>query len=169
MRIRAGCELSFEFSQTMPMIVTLTVHFSRFSDLERPDHLMTIPSVPIEGYRDSFGNWCSRLVAPAGRFSLGTDAIVRDAGAPDPVDLNALQHQVQHLPTETLLFSVRRRLLGSSRASRCLPAVIMWGIGRKEQWRVEKLSAEHLLRASSSAKVLARAHWSLRRRGDPSA
>jgi hypothetical protein len=35
MRIRAGCELSFEFSQTMPMIVTLTVHFSRFSDLER--------------------------------------------------------------------------------------------------------------------------------------
>ena len=66
MRIRAGCELSFEFSQTMPMIVTLTVHFSRFSDLERPDHLMTNPSVPIEGYRDSFGNWCSRLVAPAG-------------------------------------------------------------------------------------------------------
>ena len=92
MRIRAGCELSFEFSQTMPMIVTLTVHFSRFSDLERPDHLMTNPSVPIEGYRDSFGNWCSRLVAPEGRFSLGTDAIVRDAGGPDPADLNALQH-----------------------------------------------------------------------------
>ena len=37
MRIRAGCELSFEFPQTTPMIVTLNVHFSRFSDLERPD------------------------------------------------------------------------------------------------------------------------------------
>ena len=80
MRIHVGCELTFEFSQTMPMIVTLNVHFSRFSDLERPDHLVTNPSVPIEGYRDSFGNWCSRLVAPAGRFSLGTDAIVRDPG-----------------------------------------------------------------------------------------
>ena len=121
MRIRAGCELSFEFSQTMPMIVTLTVHFSRFSDLERPDHLMTIPSVPIEGYRDSFGNWCSRLVAPAGRFSLGTDAIVRDAGAPDPVDLNALQHQVQHLPTETLLF-----LLGSRYCENCCLSDEAW-------------------------------------------
>jgi hypothetical protein len=28
------CELSFEFPQTMPMIATLNVHFSRVSDLE---------------------------------------------------------------------------------------------------------------------------------------
>src|SRR6266566_6234227 len=100
MRIHVGCELSFDFPQTVPMIATLNVHFSRFSDLERPDHLVTKPSVPVEGYRDSFGDWCSRLVAPAGRFTLGTDAIVRDPGVSDPVDLNALQHQVQHLPTE---------------------------------------------------------------------
>jgi hypothetical protein len=104
MRIHVGCELSFDFPQTVPMVATLNVHFSRFSDLERPDHLVTKPSVPVEGYRDSFGNWCSRLVAPAGRFTLGTDAIVRDPGVFDPVDLNALQHQVQHLPAETLLF-----------------------------------------------------------------
>ena len=78
MRIHVGCELSFEFPQATPMIVMLNVHFSRFSDLERPDNLITTPSVPVEGYRDSFGNWCSRLVAPAGRFSLGTDAVVRD-------------------------------------------------------------------------------------------
>jgi len=84
MRIHVGCELSFEFPQVTPMIVTLNVHFSRFSDLEHPDYLMTTPSVPVEGYRDSFGNWCSRLVAPAGRFSVGTDAVVRDAGVPDP-------------------------------------------------------------------------------------
>jgi transglutaminase-like putative cysteine protease len=117
MRIRAGCELSFEFAQMMPMIVMLNVHFSRFSDLERPGHLVTKPSVPIEGYRDSFGNWCSRLVAPAGRFSLGTDAIVRDSGMPDPVDLNALQHQVQHLPTETLLFLLGSRYCETDRLS----------------------------------------------------
>src|SRR5438552_17474404 len=84
MRIHVGCELSFDFPQTMPMIVTLNVHFSRFSDLEGPDRLVTKPSVPVEGYRDS------RLVAPAGRFTLGTDAIVRDPGVSDPVDLNAL-------------------------------------------------------------------------------
>ena len=46
MRIQVGSELRFEFPQTTPMIVTLNVHFSRFSDLEAPDYLMTTPSVP---------------------------------------------------------------------------------------------------------------------------
>ena len=82
MRIHVGCELRFEFPQTTPMIVTLNVHFSRVSELERPDYLITNPSVPVEGYRDSFGNWCSRLVAPSGHFSLGTDAIIRYRAAP---------------------------------------------------------------------------------------
>ena len=108
MRIYVGCELCFEFAQTTPMIASLNVHFSRVSELERPDYLITNPSVPIEGYRDSFGNWCSRLVAPSGHFSLGTDAIIRDSGLSDPINLNALQHQVQHLPAEVILF-----LLGS--------------------------------------------------------
>ena len=108
MRIHVGCELTFDFPQSMPMIACLNVHFSRFSDSERPDYLATNPPVPVEGYRDSFGNWCSRLVAPVGRFTLGTDAVIRDSGASDPVDLNALQHQVQHLPADTLQF-----LLGS--------------------------------------------------------
>ena len=108
LRIHVGCQLNFMLPQTTPMIMMLNVHFSRSSDLDHPDHLVTMPAVAVEGYRDSFGNWCSRLVAPAGEFSLGTDAIVRDPGASDPVDLNALQHQVQHLPTETLQF-----LLGS--------------------------------------------------------
>jgi len=48
LRIHVGCELSFDFPQTMPMIATLNVHFSRFSDLERPDHLVTKPSVPVK-------------------------------------------------------------------------------------------------------------------------
>ena len=108
MHLHVGCGISFEFPQTTPMTVMLNVHFSRVSELERPDYLITNPSVPIEGYRDSFGNWCSRLVAPSGHFSLGTDAIIRDSGLSDPIDLNALQHQVQHLPAEVMLF-----LLGS--------------------------------------------------------
>ena len=82
MRLHVGCELGFEFPQTMPMIVTLNVHFSRFSDLEGPDRLVTKPSVPVEGYRDSFGNWCSRIVAPAGRMRLYADGTVRDSGLP---------------------------------------------------------------------------------------
>jgi hypothetical protein len=43
------------------------------------------PSVPITPYRDSFGNWCSRIVAPAGRMRLSADGTVRDSGLPDVI------------------------------------------------------------------------------------
>jgi hypothetical protein len=123
MRIHVGCELSFEFPQTTPMITTLNVHFSRVSELERPDYLITNPSVPIEGYRDSFGNWCNRLVAPSDHFSLGTDAIIRDSGMADPIDLNAQQHQVQHLPAEVILFAWQSLLRDRSSIRRGLAAL----------------------------------------------
>ena len=108
MRIRLGCELNYQFPMPTPMIINLNVHYSRAGSLERPDHLVTTPSVNIENYRDSFGNWCNRLVAPAGAFTLGTDGIIHDDGLSDPVGLDAEQHAVEDLPADTLLF-----LLGS--------------------------------------------------------
>ncbi len=90
------------------MIALLNVHFSRFGDLERPDHLTTNPGVPLESYRDGFGNWCTRLLAPAGDLVLSTDGVCRDSGALDPVAPWAEQHAVQDLPYETLVY-----LLGS--------------------------------------------------------
>ncbi len=108
MRIRLGCELSYDFPKPTPMIVMLNVHYSRAASLEYPDHLMTVPPVPIQSYRDSFGNWCCRLVAPAGRFTLGTDTVIHDDSGVDPVDRNAVQHRVEELPSEVLVY-----LLGS--------------------------------------------------------
>src|SRR6188508_2296588 len=108
MHISLGCSLTFDLPKPTPMITTLTVHSSRFSDLEIPDYLATTPAVPIEGYRDSFGNWCNRLVAPAGSIQLSTAAVLHDEGKPDPIDLEAIQLQVQDLPSDALLF-----LLGS--------------------------------------------------------
>jgi transglutaminase-like putative cysteine protease len=108
LRLKLGCELSYDFQSATPMIVVLNVHYSRASSLEYPDRLVTTPAVPIESYRDSFGNWCCRLVAPAGPFILGTETIIRDDGQPDPVDYGAIQHEVQDLPSETLMY-----LLGS--------------------------------------------------------
>src|SRR6185437_6378991 len=49
-------------------------------------------------YRDLFGNWCSRMVAPAGRMRLAADGVVRDSGLPDPVFASAIQHAVEDLP-----------------------------------------------------------------------
>ena len=108
MRILVGCEMTYEFPQPTPVIATLNVHASRFPDLERPDYLITSPAVPLEGYRDSFGNWCSRMVAPAGRFMLKTDTVVRDHGSGDLQELDAPEIPVEKLPSDSVLF-----LLGS--------------------------------------------------------
>jgi transglutaminase-like putative cysteine protease len=117
MRIRFGCELTYDVPKPTPMIVMLNLHYSRAASLERPDLLTTVPPVTIESYRDSFGNWCCRLVAPPGRFTLGTDGVVRDDGLPDPVEPGALQNQVQHLPSETLLFLLGSRYCDTDRLS----------------------------------------------------
>lgn len=108
MQIRIGYELVYECVQPTPMILTLHVHSSRVSDLVSPDHLLITPSVPVMAYHDSYGNWCSRIVAPQGQVRFTTDTLLRDRGEADGYVPDALQHQLQELPAETLLF-----LLGS--------------------------------------------------------
>ena len=85
LRQRIGYEMQYQFPQPTPVILMLNVHFTRVSDLAAPDHIIISPSVPISGYRDGFGNWCSRIVAPAGPCDIAADAIVTDSGLPDPV------------------------------------------------------------------------------------
>lgn len=108
LRMQIGCRLCYQLTQETPLIAMLNVHYSRFGDLERADYLVTQPSVPLESYRDGFGNWCTRMVAPVGDFTLTTDGIFRDCGLLDPSALNAPQLAVQELPFETLVY-----LLGS--------------------------------------------------------
>jgi transglutaminase-like putative cysteine protease len=117
MQIRVGYELIYECPQPTPMILTLSVHFTRASDIVFPDHVRTDPVVPLAAYRDSFGNWCTRIVAPTGRIRLSSTAIVNDGGAPDPVVATAYQHPVQDLPEETLLFLLGSRYCETDRLS----------------------------------------------------
>jgi transglutaminase-like putative cysteine protease len=117
MQIRVGYELIYECPQPTPMILTLNIHFTRVSDIVAPDHLVTSPSIPITGYRDGFGNWCSRIVAPPGQIRLSTDAIVNDTGRPDEVAAAAQQIPVQNLPEETLLFLLGSRYCETDRLS----------------------------------------------------
>jgi transglutaminase-like putative cysteine protease len=117
MKIRIGYELAYECPQSTPMIFTLSVHYTRVSDVLVPDHLIADPSVPIAAYRDTFGNWCSRIVAPKGVLRLSTDALVRDSGRPDVVAPQARQTPVEALPDEALLFLLGSRYCETDRLS----------------------------------------------------
>jgi len=121
MRIRVGFEMVYQCPAPTPMILALNIHYSRASDLVRPDHLVTFPGVPVSSYRDGFGNWCSRLVAPPGRFVIGTDAVVQDSGLTDVVATYAAEVPVEQLPEPTLVY-----LLGSRYCETDLLSDIAW-------------------------------------------
>ena len=117
MQIRVGFELVYDCPQPTPMILNLNVHHTRVSDLVGPDHLVVEPSVPTTAYRDSFGNWCTRLVVPIGRTRISCDALLNDTGLPDPVVSGAKQVPVEYLPEETLLFLLGSRYCETDRLS----------------------------------------------------
>ncbi len=121
LQIRVGFEMAYDCPQPTPMILALSIHCSRSADLLRPDQLVTVPAVPITAYRDLFGNWCARVVAPQGCFVLRTDALVSDSGLPDVVAPWVQQTPVEQLPEATLVF-----LLGSRYCETDQLSAIAW-------------------------------------------
>ncbi|MDF3067952.1 MAG: transglutaminase [Polyangiaceae bacterium] len=117
LQIQVGYELVYDFPQPTPLILALNVHYSRASDMISPDHMRCEPVVPIYGYRDGFGNWCNRLVAPAGRVTISALGVVRDSGELDPPCNEAVQHQLQLLPEEVLVFLLGSRYCETDRLS----------------------------------------------------
>ena len=85
MQIRVGYELIYDCPQPTPMVLMLNIHHTRANDIVVPDRMTTDPRVPMTSYRDGFGNWCTRIVAPAGRLRLTANALLNDTGEPDPI------------------------------------------------------------------------------------
>ncbi|HET7539594.1 MAG TPA: transglutaminase family protein [Polyangiaceae bacterium] len=121
MQIRLGYEFRYTFVQPTPIILTLNVHHSRANDLLEVDQLQTAPVVPLRGYHDAFGNWCTRLVAPAGKFRVWSQALIQDSGLPDAMASNAQQTPVDALPDATLVY-----LLGSRYCETDLLSEFAW-------------------------------------------
>ncbi len=109
MLIRLGYELAYDFARATPVILNLNVHYSRTADLLRADSMLTDPKVPLSMYRDGFGNWCTRAVAPPGLFRISTDALIRDSGLAEPTFPAAQEHPVESLPHEALVFLLPSR------------------------------------------------------------
>ena len=109
MLIRLGYDIQFDIPEPVPMVAMLHVHPSRTADLRAPDELQITPAGPTDMYRDSFGNSCSRFVAPAGQLRLYNSTSIEDSGEPDAVNPSARQSPVQDLPPEVLRFLLASR------------------------------------------------------------
>lgn len=97
------------------MLLVLDIHPSRRVDL-LTDHVLSF-SRPIEAwnYIDSFGNSCTRIVAPPGKTTISTDFVVYDTGLPDVVPDDAVQHDIKDLPDEVLQFLLGSRYCDTDR------------------------------------------------------
>jgi len=168
MLIRVGCRLQFNLPQPTPLIAMLSVHHSHYGDVDvaRADDLVASACVTFQGYRDGFGNWCTRMVAPAGEFVLSTDGVFRDDGQPDPVAPATRQHAVQDLPDDTLVY-----LLGSRYCDTDLLAEDAWrlfGTGEPGWARVQAVcdfahsrltfGYEHARATRTASQALAEGH-----------
>jgi transglutaminase-like putative cysteine protease len=123
MQIRIGYDLIYNCPAPTPMLLAVHVHPSRAADLVHPDELHIEPGVPYSTYYDGFGNWCTRLLAPAGQVRFTADAIVNDSGLADETNWSAQQHAVADLPHDALVF-----LLGSRYCETDLLSQAAWDL-----------------------------------------
>lgn len=90
------------------MMLMLSLRPERRGDLVTPEVLRVDPTAPVHQYLDSYGNVCSRVTEPAGRVCFSSNFVINDSGEPDRLAPEAIQHPVEDLPDEALVF-----LLGS--------------------------------------------------------
>jgi len=109
MLIKVGYDITVRLFAPTVVIYLLRVHPSRSGDLVVPENFRTEPELRVEEYLDEFGNLCGRLNSPTGDVRFLNEAIVRNNGELDTYAPDAVQHDVQKLPVETLLFLLPSR------------------------------------------------------------
>ena len=131
MLIRAGYEIAYECPQPTPMLLVLSVHASRMADVVGTHRMRFDPPIGASEYRDEFDNLCTRIVAPAGRLVIANDFVVQDPGTQDAQAPEAVQHPVQDLPDEVLVFLLGSRYCDTDRMSE-----IAWSLfgGTPQGW-----------------------------------
>ncbi len=116
MLIRSEFKIEFHLPQDVAMIALLRLHSSLDSQIQHPESLLIehlgsdAPSpVATEEYTDTFGNRCSRFLALKGNLRLSGASLIASENLPDPIQIAAVQHQVESLPHDTLQFLLSSR------------------------------------------------------------
>jgi transglutaminase-like putative cysteine protease len=117
MLIRLGYDIGFNIPAPVTIVGMLHVHPSREPDLLESDELKLDPAVPITSYIDTFGNRCSRFVAPTGPIRLTGSTLIEDSGLEDPIPFDLTEHPVSELPNDTLIYLLNSRYCEVDRLS----------------------------------------------------
>jgi transglutaminase-like putative cysteine protease len=117
MKIRAGYRLAFTTYGPTPMNLLLNVRPEREGDLITPDTITFDPPVDSRRFIDSFGNICTRIVAPGGPIAMSADFLINDPGVLDEYAPGAQQHPVEDLPDEVLPFLLASRFCDTDKLS----------------------------------------------------
>jgi transglutaminase-like putative cysteine protease len=120
MLIKSEFDIQFHFAHPTAMVAMLHLHPSlertvRSGNVLVIEHLEpgVAPSygelVGSVEYKDSFGNRCSRFVAPAGLLRLSGASTIDVDGSPEPPNESARQLPIEELPSEVLQFLLPSR------------------------------------------------------------
>jgi len=115
MHIRCGYDIIYDCPAPTPMLLMLSLRPERMADLVTPQVITFDPPVTTRTYHDSFGNLCTRLLAPPGPMRFSADFLVADSGEPDEVATDAVQHPVEDLPDEVVIFLLSSRYCETDR------------------------------------------------------
>jgi transglutaminase-like putative cysteine protease len=122
MLIRSAFDLQFHLPSPSVVVALLHLHPSLDEQLRSADellieHLGTEPFAGAEprvaiasgDYTDTFGNICSRFVAPAGHLRISGTSLIESDDQPDSSYPDAQQASIEDLPTEVLQFLLPSR------------------------------------------------------------
>lgn len=113
MWFNTSCDLSFDIIEPTPFMLMLRPRRGPQQWVAREEYRL-LPSVPVAEFTDGYGNYCQRLVAPPGPFSIHAAAEVM---IPDVVAIapGAPFVPVQNLPDQVLSFLLPSRYCESDR------------------------------------------------------
>lgn len=108
MRIRVGCEFLFDAAVPVPTVVLVRARQDGGVMVER-EMWHVQPNASFSDLVDIYGNHARRVVIGAGKASLRYDAEVTTSAALDEVSPVAVQHRVEDLPGEILIYTLASR------------------------------------------------------------
>jgi len=116
MLVKTEYDIQFQLAQPTAMVAMLHLHPSLESRVRSGNELVVEhvegevkTKVPSQMYLDSFGNRCTRFVAPSGRVQLTGTSTVAVVDEADQIYANTQQADVQDLPSEVLQFLLPSR------------------------------------------------------------